>query len=87
MKLKVCFYFSMKEKFEFTYIFWIIAKRSSFDAKTNILQSYQHHVVIDIFQKHMLCSDAIFIPSGIVSYADVFLLNYSLTLLRGLIQK
>lgn len=37
MKLKVCFYFSMKEKFEFTYIFWIIAKRTSFDAKTNIL--------------------------------------------------
>lgn len=35
MKLKVYFYFSMKEKFEFTYIFWIL--RTSFDAKTNIL--------------------------------------------------
>lgn len=35
MKLKVCFYFSIKEKFEFTYIFWIL--RTSFDAKTNIL--------------------------------------------------
>lgn len=60
------------------HIYWIIivAKRTSIDEKNNILWSCQHHIVITVQP-----DDALFIPFGTVSYADVLLLNYSTELL------